>query len=433
LPQVSFSFLLLFMKELESFRQRTFSSLSVPNYKKYFIGQIISSSGTWMQNIAQGLLVLKLTGSGTALGIVIALQFLPLLIFGSFAGVIADRFSKRRIFFITQCAFVVIATLFGLFALFNSKNILILYFLALCFGFVMAIDNPTKQSFIFELVGKDQIKNAISLNAVLVNIAKVIGPAIAALLVPIVGLAMCFFINAFSFISVLFVLWRIDPGQLHTGKRLTQVKGELSKGLSYALGSPVIKNVLFMMVIIGTFTFEFQVILPLFAQFTFHDSKTGYALLMTAMGIGAVGGGLYSASRKHVSMGSIMRVAFLFGCFMLIAAIMPNIFLAAIIMIAVGFFSINFNALSNTILQISSTPQMRGRIISLWSIAFLGTTPIGGPIIGWIGEHYGPRWGLAVGGCAALVAVTVVYFLKRRNSSELKIVPNTISKVDIPL
>lgn len=403
------------MQAVLSIGRRTFSSFQIPNFKKYFIGQTISTSGTWMQNIAQGLLILKLTGSGTALGFLVALQFLPLLFFGTFAGVIADRYSKRRIFFITQSIFMVIAVLHGLFVVLDLREVWMVYALALCLGLVTAIDNPTKQSFIFELVGKDQIKNAISLNSVMVNTAKVIGPAIAAIIVPLLGLALCFFLNAFSFLSVLFVLWTINPKELHRGERITKVKGELKKGLVYAANTPDIRNILLMMLIIGTFTFEHQVILPLFAEFTFQNPATGYAVLMTAMGIGAVAGGLYSASRRKISMRSLIIIAFLFGCFTLIVSVMPSLFLAGLIMTAVGFFAINFNALSNSMLQIISQPQMRGRVISLWSIAFLGTTPIGGPIIGYIGEHYGARWGLAVGGLAAMFAAAFVYFLRKQD------------------
>jgi MFS family permease len=418
------------MQSIKAVSAHTFSSFQIPNFRKYFLGQVISTSGTWMQNVAQGLLILQLTGSGTALGILVALQFLPLLFFGSFAGVIADRFSKRKIFSITQSIFVLLAILHGLFVVLGLREVWMVYTLGLCLGLVTAIDNPTKQSFIFELVGKDQIKNAISLNSVMVNTAKVIGPAITAILVPLVGLAWCFFLNAVSFIAVLFVLYKIDASKLHTVTRLTQVKGELTKGLRYAVKTPTIRNVLLMMVIIGTFTFEYQVILPLFAEFTFHEPSTGYAILMTAMGVGAVAGGLYSASRRKTSMKSLIVIAFLFGCIMLLASVTPNLLVASIVMIPLGFFSINFNTLSNSMLQIHSKAEMRGRILSLWSIAFLGTTPIGGPIIGYIGEHFGARWGLTVGGIAAIMAGVVVYFLRKKEDKE-KIVPTPTSPQQI--
>ena len=406
------------MYRIKQFGVQTFSSFQIPNFRLYFIGQVISTSGTWMQNIAQGLLILKLTGSGTALGFLIALQFLPLLLFGTFGGVIADRYAKRNIFLITQSILAVTAVLHGLFVIFNLQAIWMIYVLALCMGFVTAVENPTKQTFIFEMVGKNSIKNAIALNSVMVNTARVIGPAIAAILVPTVGLAACFFLNAFSYIAVLFVLFKINPRELHTGTKLTKVKGQLSKGLRYVNATPSLRNILLMMLLIGTFTYEFPVILPLFAEFTFKNPSTGYAYLMTGMGSGAVLGGLFAASRKITSMRELMLIAVCFGFTMLFVAIVPTLLVAAFAMVLVGFFSINFNAVTNAMLQLTSAPEMRGRVMSLWSIAFLGTTPIGGPIIGWISEHYGPRWGIAVGGLAAILAALLVYFVRKRDAEQ---------------
>jgi MFS family permease len=414
------------MKSFKKFGSQTFSSLQLPNFRNYFVGQTISTSGTWMQNIAQGLLILKLTGSGTALGFLIALQFLPLLLFGSFSGLIIDRYSKRWILLVTQTLFAIIAFLHGLFAFYNLQQLWMIYALALCLGIIVAIDNPTKQTFIFEMVGKDKIKNAISLNSVMVNLSRIIGPALAAVLVSTVGLAWCFFLNAFSFIAVLFVLMRIDPKKLHTGKGLTKVKGELTKVFRYIQATPSIRTILILMFILGTFTYEYQVILPLFAEFTFGNPKTGYAILMTAMGVGAVIGGLVSARRKKVSLQSLLLIVVLFGSIMLLTSLAPNIFFAAAGMMVVGFFSINFNTTTNAMLQIVSSPEMRGRVMSIWSIAFLGTTPIGGPIIGWIGEHFGPRWGLATGGLAALLAACLVALIVKHDKQKKILSDNEI-------
>ena len=411
------------MQFLKEYSNQTFSSFKVPNFRKYFIGQLISASGTWMQNIAQGLLMLQLTGSGTALGILIALQFLPLLLFGSFAGVVIDRFPKRYVFFITQTLLAIIALLLGFFVLFGLRDVWIVYALGLALGFATAIDNPTKQSFIFELVGKEQIKNAISLNSVMINIAKVLGPAMAALFVSLFGLAACFFFNAFSFIAVLITLAFINDNELHKSMQLTKVKGELTKGLSYVLKTPMLRNVLLLMVIIGMFTYEFRVILPLFAEFTFKNPSSGYAILMSAMGAGSVVGGLYSAGKTETSMRTLIIIAFLFGLAVLATALMPNLLTATIALTVVGFLSINFNALTNALLQVHSLPEMRGRVLSLWSIAFLGTTPLGGPLIGWIGEHYGARWGLGLGGIAAMIAAIFVYTIIRREKQN-KIPPH---------
>jgi MFS family permease len=403
------------MQFLKNYRNQTFSSFQSRNFKKYFLGQMISTSGTWIQTIAQGLLVLQLTGSGTALGLLVALQFLPILLLGSFTGVLIDRFSKRKIFLVGQYAYIVISFLFGLFMFLGLQEIWIIYALVLCQGIITALDYPTKQSFLFEMVGEDHIKNAVSINSVMLNLSRIIGPAVAALIATTVGLVWCFFLNSLSYIPIIIILSKINPQELHTGERMKALKGQYMKGLRYAASTPILRNVLVMMLILGTFTYEFQVILPLFATFALGTPTVGYPLLMTSMGVGSVIGGLYSARVSKIRMHTLVLIAFLFGTVMLITALIPNIFLAALAMVVVGFFAINFNTGTNALLQLTSVPEMRGRVMSLWSIAFLGTTPLGGPLIGWIGEHFGARWGLATGGFAALFASLLVYVLMKRS------------------
>jgi predicted MFS family arabinose efflux permease len=285
-------------------------------------------------------------------------------------------------------------------------------------GLITAFDNPARQTFIFEMVGKDNLKNAVSLNATMVNFARIIGPTIAGILVPTIGLAACFLFNGISFIAVLFVLFLMNASQLQPVKKVIKTKGQLKEGFAYVRATPAVRNVLIIIAIVGTFTFEFQVILPLFAAFTFKSPTAGFALLTSAMGLGAVIGGLYAAGRKKTSMKSLIINSFLFGLSVLIASLAPNIQLAAIAMIFVGFASINFTSLANSILQIKSAPEMRGRVMALWGMAFLGSTPIGGPIIGYIGEHIGPRYGLAVGGFAAMIAAIIIFFLQKRDQEQ---------------
>ncbi len=342
----------------ESFR-RTFSSLSIRNFRVYFIAQAISLSGTWMQTIAQSWLVLQITGSGTALGLVTALQFLPMLVLGG---------------------------------------------LAFALGVVNAVDNPARQTFVLEMVGHEQLANAVSLNSVLVNLARVIGPALAGVLIAGAGLAPCFFVNAASYVGVLVGLRMMRAGDLHPAPLVARTAGQLRQGLRYVRSTPVVRSVLLMMALIGTLSYEFQVTLPLFAQFTLGGGAGTYAALTAAMGAGSVVGGLYTASRARVVPGMVTNAALLFGMVLLLAAITPNREWALAAMVLVGVFSISFLSLGNTTLQLESAPEMRGRVMGLWSVAFLGSTPIGGPIVGWIGEHAGPRWGLGVGGLAALVA-----------------------------
>lgn len=407
------------METLKKYKKRTFSSLSIYNFRLYFIGQAISFSGTWMQNVAQGLLILQLTGSGTALGFLIAMQFLPILFFGSFGGVIADRFPKRKVLFVTQTAAALLAIILAVLLTTGVLKIWMVYALALCLGLVTALDNPTRQTFIFEMVGKDHIKNAVSLNAVMVNIARVIGPTIAGILVPTVGIAACFFFNGLSFLAVLFVLAIMNTNELHPAKQTHKIRGQLLHGFRYVNQTHSLRTVLIMMLLIGTFTYEFQVILPLLAEFTFNDAVSGYALLSSSMGVGAVIGGLMVASKKKTSLDSIVTISILFGATVWLVAIVPSLQFAALGMVLVGIFSTNFLSQANAYLQVKSIPEMRGRVMSLWTVAFLGTTPIGAPIIGWIGETAGPRWGLYVSGLAAILAAVLAYILIKRDEEQI--------------
>ncbi len=404
------------MEKFIQFRNKTFASLMVRNYKLYFIGQAISLSGTWMQQIAQGLLVLKLTNSGTMLGIITALQFLPILFLGPIGGVIADRFPKQKILYVTQTAAGILAIILGILVGTNLIQLWMVGVLAFCLGIVNLVDNPTRQTFAPEMVGKELLSNAITLNSWEINLARVIGPSIAGALAATVGLTMCFILNGISYIAVLIVLYMMNTKELQPAKISINKKGQLREGFAYVASSPVLRNTLVMMAIIGTLTYEFPVILPLVAQFSFHNLTAGYAELTAAMGIGAIIGGLFTASRKNTSTKKLIIASILFGVSMIIASIAPTLLLANAAMIFVGAASINFSSIGNVTLQLESLPAMRGRVMSLWTVAFLGSTPIGGPIIGWIGEHIGPRFGLGLGGLAALFAAGLgVVTLKKMN------------------
>jgi MFS family permease len=398
-----------------SFGDRTFSSLRVRNYRLYFIGQIISTSGTFMQSIAQAWLVLKLTNSGTALGLVAALQNLPILLLAPWGGVIADRFPKRKLLYLTQSAFGILALVLGVFVLTGRVRLWMVYLLALVFGLINVIDNPTRQSFVVEMVGENQLKNAVTLYSSMINLARIIGPSIAGLLIVTVGLGLCYMLNGFSYAAVVIMLFAMHADELRPPPRLERAKGQISAGFRYVISTPILRDVLIIMAVIGTLTYEFQVSLPLLAEFTFHSNATGYAALSAALGLGAVVGGLATASRKTTSFNILVGASFLFGLAALLASLMPSLPLAVAAMVLVGVCSIVFSSTGNTILQLQSDPQMRGRVMALWSIAFLGSTTIGGPVIGFIGQNADARWGLAAGGLAALVAgVYGVVALARR-------------------
>ncbi len=393
-----------FFSYLRQHSRETFSSLYIRNYRLYYIGQIISTSGTFMQSVAQAWLVLKLTNSGTALGITTALQYVPILFLGPYGGLIADRLPKRRILYFTQSVSGILALTLGVLVATNIVKVWMVYVLAFGLGMVNVFDNPARQTFYIELVGPEHLRNAVTLYSTLVNLARIIGPAIAAALIAGFGLAPCFLINGVSYAAVVIMLAMMHADELITTPPVPQTKGQIREGFQYVASTRVLGSTLLIMAIIGTFTYEFQVSLPLIAQFTFKGDASSYALLTAAMGFGAATGGIFFASRKGLQPSKVASAAFLFGAAVLAAAFMPSLWLTGLIMIFVGVFSINFSSLGNSLLQLESSPQMRGRVMSFWSIAFLGSTTIGGPIVGWFAEIAGARWGLALGGLAALIA-----------------------------
>jgi len=392
---------------LRQYSHETFSSLYVRNYRLYYIGQIISTSGTFMQTVAQAWLVLKLTNSGTALGITAALQYVPILILGPYGGVIADRFPKRKILFFTQSISGILALILGTLVVTGLVKVWMVDLLAFSLGTVNIFDNPTRQTFYMELVGPDHLRNAVTLYSTLVNLARIIGPAIGAAVIAVFGLAPCFIINGISYVAVVIMLGMMRVNELIITPPVPRAKGQIQEGFKYVFSTPILGSTLLMMAIIGTLTYEFQVSLPLIAQFTFKGDASSYAFLTASMGLGAALGGIAFASRKGITPSKLISASLFFGLFVLTAAFMPSLLSTCLVMVVVGICSINFSSLGNSILQLESSPQMRGRVMSFWSVAFLGSTTIGGPIVGWFAEVVGARWGLALGGLAALVAAAL--------------------------
>jgi len=396
--------MLRFFARLRLFVRETFTSFSVRNYRLYYIGQIISTSGTFMQSIAQAWLVLKIANTGTALGIVSALQYIPVLFFGPLGGVVADRFSKRTVLYFTQSAAGILAIILGVLVVTNQATLWIVYILAFCLGWVNVFDNPTRQSFVVEMVGEDKLRNAVTLYSSLVNLSRVIGPAIAAALITFIGLAPCFIINGISYAAVVIMLSKMRPSELQLTTPLPKSKGQLQEGVRYVFSMPILRDILIMMTLVGMLTYEFQVSLPLMAQHTFNAGASGLAFLTGSFGLGAVVGGIAVASQRKNTPSLLIITGSLFGVTILAAAFMPTLLLSGVALLLAGICSIFFTSLGNTILQLTSSPQMRGRVMSFWSIAFLGSTTIGGPAVGWFAQVAGDRWGLALGGFAALAA-----------------------------
>ncbi len=378
------------MKNIKNTIAKTFSSLSIKNYRLYFFGQAVSQVGTWMQIIAQNWLVLKLTNSGTQLGLVAAAQFLPVLLFGPAAGILADRFDKRKIIIFTQACSGVLALILALLISFDAVKLWMIYCLATGIGLINSLDTPTRHTFIYEMVGSEKITNAISLNASLYNLSRIIGPAIAGIIIVSFGLAPCFYINAASFLAVILGIFCIDTSILKKQLPIEKIKGQLTEGFKYIMREPLLRDILIFMAIMGIFVYEFSVSVPLLAQITFHSGAQGYAALTSSMGIGSVFGGLFSASRKQPKISQVILAILFFGLAMFMAALSPNLIIAMISMVLIGFCSTNFSTRGNVLLQLNTTPQMRGRVLSLWNVAFVGSTPIGGPIIGYVSENLNP-------------------------------------------
>jgi MFS family permease len=389
--------------------RRTFSSLKVRNYRLYFIGQTISLCGTWMQSLAMGLLVLQLShASGTALGLVMGLQCAPILLLAPYGGVLADRFPKRRLLVITQTAAGLLALTLGVLIMTGAVRLWVVYLFALCLGIITAIDNPTRQTFAHELVGRKQLGNAVSLNSIIVNLSRVVGPALAGLVVAQLGLAPCFIINGLSFGAVLACLAMMRDRELIKTVPVKAAKGQLRDGFGYAWKTPIVRDLLIMTALVGTFTYEFSVSLPLLAHVTFAGTEASVAasvaLLMSAMGVGAVLGGLVTAGKRGAGMRALTFGVFGFGGSMLLVAVSPTLPWACVAMGVAGYFSVSFTAYSNTMLQVTSSAKMRGRVMALWAMGFIGLTVVGGPIIGWVGEMAGPRLALAAGAAGSLAA-----------------------------
>ena len=389
---------------IRRYGRRTFASLNVRNYRLYFIGQAISLSGSWMQAVAQSWLVLRLTGSGTALGTVTALQFLPMLVAAPYGGVIAGRFSKRKLLFATQTVSGLLALVLGVLVTTGSIRLWMVYVLALGLGLVNAVDNPTRQSFVHDMVGSGQLRNAVALNSIEVNLSRVVGPAVAGLVIATLGLGPCFLINAASFVAVLVCLWMMSGSDLQHSVPLERRRGQLREGFVYAMHTPTVRTVLLMMFLIGTFTYEFMVTLPLMAKYVFHAGAGVNALLTSALGVGAVLGGLATAGRGKADVTNLSIAALGFGVCTALVALAPTLTLALMGMVLTGVFSLRFTALCNTILQLESRPDMHTRMMALWAVAFMGSTFFGGPLIGWIGEHAGARWALGAGGAVGVLA-----------------------------
>ena len=386
--------------------RQTFKALRVRNYRLFFVGQIISASGTWMHAVALGLLVLsdQLHGNGFNVGLVTALQFVPMLLLGSWGGLIVDRVDKRRLLYVTQTASGVLAATLGILVAIGTVTMWEVYLLSTMFGVVNLFDNPARQTFVSEMVGRDLMPNAISLNSVVMNSARVIGPALGGILIYTVGLAVCFLFNAASYVAVLIALFMMRPGELHQLPVVVRAKGQVREGLHYVWSTSGLRDPLLVMAVVGIFAFNFTTTLPLLATRTFHGGAGTYSAFLAAMGIGAIFGGLVVAHRSRPSTAMLSLIGLAFGVMLVVVAVAPTEAVAIAALVFMGVCSISFIATANATLQLRADPAMRGRVMALYAIAFLGSTPIGAPLLGWVADITSPRVPIAVGGVATLAA-----------------------------
>jgi MFS family permease len=379
------------------------SSLRQRNYRLYFFGQLVSVAGTWMQTVAQSFLVLDLTHSGTQLGLSTAARFAPMLIFGPLGGLFADRLDKRHVLYLTQTLQGLLAGAFAILLASGSMTLWWVYLLAVLLGFVNVFDNPARQSFISEMVTPEELRNAVTLNSVAMNMARVFGGALGGTIAAAVGLTLCFTCNALSFGAVLISLAMMRTAELFPARKVERKKHQVRDGLRYVRTTPELLIPLIMISVVGTLAWEFQVTLPLMASKVFGGNAATYGVMASVMGVGAVAGGLISTARSKPGSRTLCVAAVGWGIAILAAAVAPDMPLELVALVFVGYGSITFNSFAKTSLQLAAKPTMRGRVMALWALAWLGSTPVGGPIVGWIGQDAGARWSLVVGGAATLI------------------------------
>ena len=407
---------------------KIFSSLSVRNYRLFASGQVVSLTGTWMQRVAQDWLVLNLShNSGTAIGLTTGLQFAPVLFFGLYGGVIADRFPKRRTLVITQIVMGLFALTLGLLDVTGAVQLWHVYALAAALGIASAIDAPVRQAFVTELVGPSLLPNAVGLNSSAFNAARVLGPAVAGLMIASVGTSWVFLINASSFVAVIAGLLMIRDNELYVGKPAARKKGAVREGLRYVRSRPDLIAITSLVGVVGMLGFNFQITSALMVKNVFHHGAESYGIISATYAFGSLLGALASARRGRPARRLVFIAAATYGVFEIIAGLMPTYWTFFAVLVPFGFFTLTLSTAANTNVQLSVSPAMRGRVMALYLLVFMGGTPIGAPLVGWIAEVAGPRWSLITGGIAsAAAAVLAAAYLARKE--QLKVEPHLLRR-----
>ena len=394
----------------------TFRAFKVRNFRLYASGAIVSNVGTWMQRVAQDWLVLELTHSGTALGIVTGLQFLPALLLGPYAGLVADRFPKRRVLTCTQIAMGTFALILGGLTVTAVVQVWHVYVLALLFGLGTAFDAPTRQAFVVEMVGRDELSNAVGLNSASFNAARLLGPGLAGLLIHWIGTGPVIMINGLSYAAVIVSLQLMRVSELHTPTPAAREKGMILDGMRYLWRRPDLMMVLVAVFFAGTFGLNFQMTSALMATEAFHKGAGEYGILGSILAIGSLAGALLAARRVRIRARLVIGAAVAFGVMEIVSALMPTYLTFALVLPIVGLTSLTMLTSANATMQLSIEPTMRGRVMALYMTVLMGGTPIGSPFIGWIGQEFGARYSLIVGGGLTIVGTvaSVLYFSRRR-------------------
>jgi MFS family permease len=416
-----------------------FRSLRVRNYRLYASGQLISLTGTWMQRVAQDWLVLTLTNSGTALGIVTALQFGPSLLLGMWGGVLADRGNKRRLLLATQSALALVALTLGALDVAGIVQYWQVLVLASALGLVSAVDTPVRQAFVVEMVGKDDLPNAVAINSTIFNFGRILGPAAAGLMISAVGTGWAFVANAASSIAVLTGLVLMRTAELHPSTPVERARGQLREGLRYVRRRSDLMLAMVLVFIIGTFGLNFQLTTALLAKQVFHQNASGYGLLSTAVAVGAFVGAVLATRRTTRPTQLFLVFAALgFSVLEIVTGLMPTYGTTGLLLVPTGLAMLTFTTAANSSVQLGVAPTMRGRVMALYLMCFMGGTPLGAPIIGWVAGAFGPRWGLIGGGLVCLLAALAIALLlgRRRGLTARSIAerlhPPSLAQADDP-
>jgi len=402
-----------------------FGALRVRNYRLFATGQAVSNVGTWMQRIAQDWLVLELSGyDPVALGVAASLQFLPTLMFTLWAGVLADRVDKRKLLMLVQTGMALCAVVLGLLDVTGVVALWQVYLLCFVFGLFTAVDPPVRQSFVGEMVGKEHLANAVALNSSTFNLARIVGPAVAGLMIVWTGTGWVFLVNAVTTVAVITGLYRMNPAELHRTAAPANRRGQLMAGLRYVRSRPDIMTVLVLVFFISTFAFTFFTTLAIAAANVFHRQADGYGLLSTLLAVGSFTGALLAvrrSTRRRPGLSLLIGAGFAFGVLELVAGLMPSYLTFGLALIPVGVAMMTFMNTANSTMQLSTPPEMRGRVMALYMLVFIGGNPVGAPMTGWMAAELGGRSPFIVGGAvAALSALVCGLVLARRGGVRVR-------------